>query len=109
MNLSLQKCKRHALREAVALCSHCRGYFCRECITEHDDKVICADCLSKIAVVSAKRSPVFRWVFRGAFAFVGFFLVWFSFYNLGKFLLAIPSAFHEGTLWTESLLRDASK
>jgi hypothetical protein len=29
----------------------------------------------------------------------GFLFLWMSFFYLGKLLLAIPSSFHEGTLW----------
>ena len=37
-----QRCFNHMLREAVACCPECRRYFCRECVTEHEDKVLCA-------------------------------------------------------------------
>ena len=40
-----QRCFNHMLREAVACCPECRRYFCRECVTEHEDKVLCAACL----------------------------------------------------------------
>jgi hypothetical protein len=40
-----QRCLHHHEREAVARCPECGHYFCRECITEHDERVICASCL----------------------------------------------------------------
>jgi len=52
-DLAHQRCFNHVQREAVARCPQCRGYFCRECITEHDDRVICAGCLSKLVRKSA--------------------------------------------------------
>lgn len=108
MQLADQKCRRHALREAAARCLDCGGFFCRECVTEHDDRVICSDCLSKLAEKAKKKSPAFRLVFRFAGGFAGFFLVWLFFFGLGQFLLVLPSAFHEGTYWTESIWHDVN-
>ena len=47
VNLSQQRCFNHTSREAVARCPECGRFFCRECITEHDDRVLCAVCLGK--------------------------------------------------------------
>jgi hypothetical protein len=30
---------------------------------------------------------------------LGFLLIWYAFYLIGLILLAIPDAFHEGTVW----------
>ena len=45
--LAHQRCFNHATREAVARCPECHHFFCRECITEHDDRVLCTGCLKK--------------------------------------------------------------
>lgn len=102
MEIALQKCKRHALREAVARCPECKGFFCRECVTEHEDRVICSDCLVKLSEKKMKKPLRFRWVLRGAGVVTGFFILWLFFYYLGQMLLSIPSDFHEGTLWTST-------
>ena len=47
--LTHQRCFHHSHREAVARCPECRQFYCRECVTEHDYRVICATCLKKIA------------------------------------------------------------
>ena len=47
-DLSLQRCRNHAEREAVARCPGCGHHFCRECVTEHDDRILCAACLRKL-------------------------------------------------------------
>ncbi len=109
MEIAHQKCKRHASREAVARCLECKGFFCRECVTEHDDRIICADCLLKLSGPAGKKSHPFRWIFRGAWAFIGFFVLWLSFYYLGRFLLSLPSDFHEGTMWTETTSKGADE
>ena len=46
-------------REAVARCPECTQFFCRECITEHDDRVLCSACLKKLARVPLTRRPGF--------------------------------------------------
>lgn len=104
-----QKCKRHALREAVARCPSCKGFFCRECITEHDDKVICSDCLQKISGMTARPAVRLRWAARSGGALAGLFLLWISFYYLGQLLLSIPSDFHEGTFWSSSQWKEDGK
>lgn len=40
-----QRCFHHETREAVCRCPRCRRSFCRECVTEHDDRLVCASCL----------------------------------------------------------------
>lgn len=94
-----QRCYNHMLREAVARCPECRRYFCRECVTEHEDKVLCAACLRNktIAAVSGQ-SRLDRLALVVHFL-LGGLLLWVFFYYLGQILLSLPSSFHEGTLW----------
>ncbi len=98
-DLIRQRCFNHATREAVAICLECRHCFCRECITEHQDRVVCAACLSKL--VSKKKEPSAKMsLVLNTFLFLGALMIlWFSFYALGQFLLKLPASFHEGTLW----------
>jgi len=98
-NLAHQRCFNHVQREAVAKCPVCSQYFCRECITEHDDRVICAACLIKIARVPLLRRPAMASLIRCAACTLGIVAAWFFFYLIGQALLAIPTSFHEGTLW----------
>jgi hypothetical protein len=98
-DLAHQRCFNHASREAVARCPECRRYLCRECITEHEDQVLCASCLNKLSnTLWAKRFPLIGLV-RVVQCFIGFLLLWLFFYYLGQALLSSPSSFHEGTLW----------
>lgn len=100
--ISQQRCRNHANREAVARCPECRRYFCRECVTEHEDRVVCASCL---AMLTGEARPK-RWRMTGVaqagqFA-LGFFLLWSFFYTLGRLLLNVPSDFHADSLWAVS-------
>ena len=98
-DLSLQRCFNHLAREAVARCPSCAQFYCRECITEHDDRVICAACLRKLAHVPLTQRTGFLLLFRVGQGLMGLLLVWFFFYLLGETLLGLPTSFHEGTLW----------
>jgi hypothetical protein len=97
---SLQhSCFNHAQREAVARCPECRGYFCRECITEHHDRVICAACLGALVRKPALPRRTFTGLVQTGQCLLGVILVWFFFYLVGEGLLSLPTSFHEGTLW----------
>jgi hypothetical protein len=103
-DLALQRCLNHAEREAVARCPQCGQCFCRECITEHEDQVICAACLRKLARVPLLQRRGFAGGLRVAQCLVGVIAAWFFFYLIGECLLALPTSFHEGTLWHRTWL-----
>jgi hypothetical protein len=98
-NLVTQRCFNHAQREAVARCPQCGHCFCRECITEHDDRVICAACLRKLAQARPLQRRAFASLLRGGQCLLGLVLGWFFFYLVGEALLALPTSFHESTIW----------
>jgi hypothetical protein len=87
-----QRCLNHAEREAAARCPNCRRYYCRECVTEHDGRVTCAECLAK--VVAPAISERVRWVGWAALSILGMFVAWLVFYYLGAFLSRMPASFH---------------
>jgi hypothetical protein len=85
--LHLQRCLNHLDREAVARCPSCRRFFCRECVTEHEGRILCAGCLRTTA-----RRPVVE-------VAGGLLVAWIAFYSLGRVLAAMPDRFHQGTIW----------
>ena len=42
-----QQCWNHESREAVCRCPGCGRSYCRECVTEHGARLLCAACLRK--------------------------------------------------------------
>ena len=94
-----QRCFNHANREAVARCLECGQFFCRECVTEHDDRVICSACLKKLTRVPLLKRPAFAGALHAGQCVFGIFIAWFFFYLVGTALLALPTSFHEATLW----------
>lgn len=97
--LQQQRCLNHSTREAVARCPSCGFYFCRECITEHDERILCASCLKKEAVQAERPRRNFAPLLRAAAALCGVMIAWFFFYAVGRMLLATPTKFHEATVW----------
>ncbi len=94
-----QRCLNHEPREAVAKCPGCGNFFCRECVSEHDDQLLCARCLKVLAgETPAVASPAPR--FRSLLAATaGLLFTWIIFYSLGQALLSVDSSVHDGTVW----------
>jgi len=94
-----QRCANHEFREAASRCPVCHRYFCRECVTEHEDRVLCADCLRKLIAREAVRTSGLRGLLRGLLPIGGLLLAWLFFYGVGRTLLLIPAAVHDGSIW----------
>ncbi len=101
INVSRQRCFYHYQREAVARCPECKRFYCRECVTEHEDRLLCAACLAKIAQPHIGLQRNFRPVAVFLQSFAGLLILWIVFYYIAQILLAIPSPLHEGTSWTD--------
>jgi hypothetical protein len=95
-----QRCFHHEFREAASRCPICLRYFCRECVTEHEDRVLCTECLKKVVVRESLRAGVGRRILRGLLPIAGLLMAWLFFYALGRALLLIPAQVHDGTVWT---------
>jgi hypothetical protein len=93
MTLVDQRCVNHMLREAVAQCPSCKRFFCRECVTEHQGRMICVSCVHALAGDAKKTAKTARarWT---AMALAGILIAWLVFYYLGLTLARIPSKFH---------------
>ncbi len=97
--ITQKRCSNHAQREAVACCPGCNRYFCRECITEHEDRVLCATCLQNLVEPLPPKSFRFPGLIQSGQFLLGILILYVMFYYFAEILLAIPADFHEGTLW----------
>jgi hypothetical protein len=97
-----RQCFLHADREAAARCMGCGQSFCRECVSEHDLRMLCAACLKKETTANAKK-PTRRWKVPIApvHFLLGLLILWFTVYLFGRILVNIPSSFHDGEMWPE--------
>jgi len=94
-----QRCFNHVGREAAARCPECGRYFCRECVTEHDDRLICASCLKRVAHAPLLKRPVIARLLLASRCALSVLLLWYVFFLIGEMLASLPDSFHEGTLW----------
>jgi len=88
-----RRCANHELREAAVQCPSCKRFFCRECVVEHDGRMMCSGCVAMLARNDAatERAKRIRWALA---AVGGVLLAWIAFYYLGAMLARIPSQFH---------------
>jgi hypothetical protein len=105
-SLSHQRCLNHAAREAVARCPECKQHFCRECVVEHEDRLLCAACLKKRVELKATARARLTGFVRFAQVALGVLTAWFFFYSAGRILLSIPTAVHEGAVWKSGSLEE---
>ncbi len=95
-----QRCYHHHGREAVVRCPECGRFYCRECVTDHDDRMLCSRCLEQITHSNGDKTRRFlQTVLLLLQGLGGWLILGYAFYLLGKTLLAIPHDFHEGTFW----------
>ena len=104
--LEHQRCYNHMDREAAARCPECRRFFCRECVTEHAGRMTCAACLREMPSEAEGHRRGLSMLVSAIPCLVSFMLLWFFFFLVGRGLLNVPSAFHEGTVWQEEMFDD---
>ena len=83
-----QRCANHPGREAAARCPDCRSFFCRECVTEHEDQVLCAACIRKrTAAHTTPRRRLLRQLAGTVPVGLGLLTAWLFFFLLGRALI----------------------
>ncbi len=98
-SLAHRRCLHHADREAVARCPECQRFFCRECISEHDERILCASCLALLLAPPAQRTQRLGSLSLLVQSALALAIIWFFFFLIGRTLLAVPASFHEGKIW----------
>lgn len=97
------QCLRHAERPAVARCRVCGEAYCRECVVEHDHRLVCADCLRQEAERGKGGDGRVGWMRMGWGAalqwMVAVGVLWGMFYVLAGLLRRIPADVHDGVIW----------
>lgn len=104
-----ERCWTHPAREAAVRCPSCERSFCRECVTEHGGRLVCAECLRKESLAAAQgRGRPARAARRVAAAggrvgalTLGLLAAWLFFHLLAQTLITVPNEFHQSTLWQQ--------
>jgi len=101
-SISQKVCARHHDRPAVARCRECVQPYCRECVVEHESRLICAGCL-KNGAARQREMHRRRWQvvpLAGVVQWgVGVVVIWALFYWVAIGLRRLPAAVHEGLQW----------
>ena len=91
------RCWNHEAREAVCRCPGCGRSFCRECVAEHEQRLLCAACL-KAAIPKRTAAAGKRLVARAALALAGILLAWMVLFCAGEAILTYTGRV-EQTAW----------
>ncbi|HYW48073.1 MAG TPA: hypothetical protein VE959_34735 [Bryobacteraceae bacterium] len=94
-----QRCWNHEAREAVCRCPECGRSYCRECVTEHEARLLCAACLQKIERAPRARRPGRR-VAAAVLALAGILFAWLLFYGAGEAMILITSRMEQASWQT---------
>jgi hypothetical protein len=87
-----KRCFVHSAREAVCLCTICRKSFCRECVIEQEQRLVCAACMSRSTAAKRDSRAKLDAVQGTGSVLLAILLAWVFFYMAGRiFLLAEPS------------------
>jgi hypothetical protein len=78
-----QRCWNHEAREAVCRCPECGRSFCRECVTEHSARLLCASCLKALARTVPLRRGGIRRLLPAGMLLAGILLAWIVFFGAG--------------------------
>ena len=84
-----QRCWNHEEREAVCRCPQCGRSFCRECVTEHESRLLCAACLRNVARAAAARRGKLRSLTAAGMTLAGVMLAWAIFFGAAEGLITI--------------------
>ncbi len=97
--LTRKRCVNHSHREAAAKCPECNKFYCRECVTEHENKVLCATCLASDFSENKDKSINLKFLKHILIFLFSFLLLWLLYYYFGQLLLTISPDVHEGYFW----------
>lgn len=98
-DLARQQCFNHPGREAIVRCPSCRRDFCRECVTEHDDRYLCSACLRAEAARDARPKRRLRLPMGVLLGMVGLLTAWTVYYAAAQYLILRNSSDHSYRVW----------
>lgn len=91
--LARARCLFHAEREAAVRCPGCRRSFCRECVTEHDGRLLCRGCLATSALSLPSAATRRRWAWLATL--VSALGLWLGLFLLGEGIRRLPDPRHD--------------
>jgi hypothetical protein len=98
-DLARQQCFNHPGREAIVRCPSCLRDYCRECVTEHDDRYLCSACLRLEAAKAARPARRFRLPVGAFLGLIGLLTAWTMFYAAAQYLVLRSGADRSSRVW----------
>jgi hypothetical protein len=92
-DLARQQCFNHPGREAIVRCPSCYRDYCRECVTEHDDRYLCSACL-RLQATKATPTKRLRMPVGALMGLAGLLTAWTVYYAATQYLLVRNSPDH---------------
>ncbi len=87
-NVTQQHCWNHPVRGAVCRCPVCHRAFCRECVSEHAARLLCAACIGASVAASVRaRARNTAPVLFTAMGFASVLLAWAIFFSIGQIIM----------------------
>ena len=83
-----QLCWNHETREAVCRCLGCGRSYCRECVTEHEGRLVCANCIGKAAAQTGGKGA-WRKAAPAAMIVGGFAMGWLTYWAFGEAVMLL--------------------
>jgi hypothetical protein len=84
-----QHCWNHEGREAACRCPSCGRAYCRECVSEHEGRLLCAACLSGLAARRGPQPGSFRKLAPPAMIAMGILFAWLVYWAAGASLIGL--------------------
>jgi hypothetical protein len=98
-DLARQQCFNHPGREAGVRCPACHRDYCRECVTEHDDRYLCSGCLRALAAKGGGTQRRVRVPVGAILGLLGVLTAGSVYYAAAEYLVIRSSADHAYRLW----------
>jgi len=84
-----QHCWNHEEREAACRCPACGRSYCRECVSEHEGRLLCAACLIRITANRQPETHTLRKLAPPAMIAAGILLAWLVYWAAGAALIGL--------------------
>lgn len=94
-----RRCWNHHSREAVCRCPNCVRPFCRECVTEHEARLLCAECLQELSLVKVTPPGFMRRLAPATLFLASLTFSWILFLALGTLLTELTAPTEQTPIW----------
>jgi hypothetical protein len=84
-----QHCWNHEAREAACRCPACSRSYCRECVSEHEGRLLCAACLSLVVARSDQAAGGLGKLAPPGMIAAGILLAWLIYWAAGASLIGL--------------------